>query len=76
MLSALHHLCHSRDHAWEGMVQGWNSNNFSQSLAVENGSQPQVDNLYIDNGAFTIWPEFGLVICIYTYLQLYLHAIL
>ena len=42
-----------------GMEQG---NNFSQTLAIENGSQPQVDNLYLDNWAYTLCPEFGLVI--------------
>jgi len=41
------------------MEQG---NNFSQSLAMENGSQPQVDYLHIDNWASTIWLEFDLVI--------------
>lgn len=40
------------------MEQG---NNFSQSLAVENGSQPQVGNLHIDNWASTVWFEFGLI---------------
>lgn len=41
------------------MEQG---NKFCQTRAVESGPEPQLDNLRLDNWAYTLCPEFGLVI--------------
>ena len=74
MFSVHHHLCRLRDRPWRGIEQ---SSNCSRILAVENGSQPQVDNWYIDNWASDVCTESGLVVYnAFTYSSVVEHLVL